>query len=48
MLTDQYEDYVQIGGHSYTLAQIDVTLRAAVLVVCIANLILNILDLVKS
>lgn len=48
MLTDQYNDYIQIMGRSYTLAQADVALRAAVLVVCLVNLVLNILDLTKG
>lgn len=41
MLTDQYKESVRIFGHDYTLAQLDVTVRVVVLVICTANLILN-------
>lgn len=45
MLTDQYNDTVRIIGRDYTLAQLDVTVRVVVLVICTANLVLNIIRL---
>lgn len=47
MLTDQYKETVRILGHDYTLAQLDVAVRVAVLVICTANLVLNCIRLYK-
>lgn len=48
MLTESYNEEVHVLGHRMTLAEVDVALRAAVLLVCLCNLVLNILDLVKK
>lgn len=45
MLTNQYDETVVLMGRTVTLAQLDVALRCATLVVCLLTLTLNIIRL---
>jgi hypothetical protein len=47
MLTDQYKDTVYIMGRRVTLAEIDVSVRSLTLMICVINLVLNIIRLAR-
>lgn len=45
MLTQSYNDTVNLLGRTMTLAQLDIGLRCATLAVCLASLILTVIRL---
>lgn len=47
MLTDQYKDTVYFMGRRVSLAEIDISVRSLTLLICIVNLVLNIIRLIR-